>query len=230
MGSVLLGEIAFEVLADEQVCGLDPQFPDQQVDTDYRQFFWVARAVIGLPLRPRRIDPGMYGYVCHGGSRSACCAWRCLVAEALGRWVAWRSHADPMSAVNHFARRFAPVHGHHADDMPHLGFFEFRETAVQIDLKDPGQFTEAAVRQLIASGQDSVHNQLRVTSLGVAFLSTAAVGGVAIDGLCFRFETWSAGSGCVGEVAACDEVWVRQIYNALREHWTHPGQDYIDVY
>jgi hypothetical protein len=101
---------------------------------------------------------------------------------------------------------------------------------VQIDLKDPGQFTEAAVRQLIASGEDAVHNQLRVTSQGVAYLSTEAVGGAAIEGLCFRFETWSAWSGCVGKVAACDEVWVRQIYTALLEHWSNPGQDYIDVY
>jgi hypothetical protein len=101
---------------------------------------------------------------------------------------------------------------------------------VQIDLKDPGQFTVEAVRQLLAGGRDSVHNQLRVTSTGLAYLSTDAVGGAAIEGLCFRFETWSAGSGCVGEVAACDEVWVRQIYNALDEHWAHPGQDYIDIY
>jgi len=101
---------------------------------------------------------------------------------------------------------------------------------VQIDLKEPGQFTEAAVNRLIASGKDSVHNQLRVTSAGIAYLSVDAVGGVAIEGLCFRFETWSAGSGCVGAEAACDGVWVRQIYTALGEHWSNPGQDYIDVY
>lgn len=101
---------------------------------------------------------------------------------------------------------------------------------MQIDLKDPEQFTATAVRQMLAGGQDSVHNQLRVTSAGVAYLSTAAVGGVAIEGLAFRFETWAAGSGCVGPVAACDEVWVRQIHNALAQHWKEPGQDYIDIY
>lgn len=101
---------------------------------------------------------------------------------------------------------------------------------MQIDLKDPEQFTLMAVRQLLAGGQDSVHNQLRVTRDGIAYLSTAAVGGVAIEGLMFRFETWATGSGCVGAVAACDEVWVRQIYTALGEHWSHPGQDYIDIY
>jgi hypothetical protein len=101
---------------------------------------------------------------------------------------------------------------------------------VHIDLSQPEQFSEAAVRQLLASGKDSVHNQLRVTSAGVAFLSTEAVGGMAIEGLCFRFETWAAGSGCVGEVAACDPVWVRQIFNALQAHWKNPRQDYIDIY
>jgi hypothetical protein len=92
------------------------------------------------------------------------------------------------------------------------------------------QFTLQAVQQLIASGNDQVHNQLRVTSAGQAFLSTAAVGGAELEGLCFRFETWSAGSGCVGPVAACDPVWVQQIFNALQLHWTEPGQEYIDIY
>lgn len=101
---------------------------------------------------------------------------------------------------------------------------------MQIDLNDPAAFTETAVRQLIASGNNAVHNQLRVTAQGLAFLSTGVVGGVAIEGLCFRFETWAAGSGCVGRVAACDDVWVRQIFTALGEHWRTPGQDYIDIY
>ncbi len=101
---------------------------------------------------------------------------------------------------------------------------------MHIDLNDPAQFTESQVRRLIASGQDEVHNQLRVSAQGSAYLSTQAVGGVAIEGLCFRFETWAAFAGCVGPVAACDDVWVRQIFNALAEHWANPGQDYIDVY
>jgi len=101
---------------------------------------------------------------------------------------------------------------------------------VQIDLNDPTQSTLPAVRALIASGNPSVHNQLRVTRAGVAFLSTAAVGGVDIDGLSFRLETWAAGSGCVGPDAAGDDAWVNQIFSALQRHWPQPASDYIDMY
>lgn len=66
MGAMLLCEIPFEVLADKQVGRFDAQFADQQIDTDDRQLLWIAGAVAGLPLWPRRIDPGVYGYVCHG--------------------------------------------------------------------------------------------------------------------------------------------------------------------
>ncbi|WP_426138920.1 hypothetical protein [Pseudomonas sp. DWP3-1-2] len=99
-----------------------------------------------------------------------------------------------------------------------------------INLSDPASFTLDAVRQMIASGDDKVHNQLRVTKDGTAWLSTDAVGGVSVEGLLFRLETWSAGSGCVGPVAASDGVWVMQIYNALKDNWADPRLDYIDVY
>lgn len=101
---------------------------------------------------------------------------------------------------------------------------------MQIDLNDPGQFTEAAVRQLLAEGNPRVHNQLRVSRAGLAYLSTDAVGGMQVEGLRLRFETWAAGSGYVGAEAAEDAGWVRQIYTALRHHWDNPGQDYIDIY
>lgn len=101
---------------------------------------------------------------------------------------------------------------------------------MQIDLNNPVSFTLEAVRQLIASGNDDVHNQLRVTKTGNAYLSTAAVGGVDTDGLLFRLETWSAGSGCVGPIPASDAVWVMQIFNALKDNWADPRLDYVDVY
>ncbi|MDE1166831.1 MAG: hypothetical protein PW845_15950 [Pseudomonas sp.] len=101
---------------------------------------------------------------------------------------------------------------------------------MQIDLNDPQALTLDAVRGLIASGNNAVHNQLRVSKAGQAWLSTSAVGGVAVDGLAFRLETWAAGSGCVGPVPACDDVWVQQIFNALKDNWPKPSSDYIDVY
>ncbi|PAA05882.1 hypothetical protein [Pseudomonas fragi] len=101
---------------------------------------------------------------------------------------------------------------------------------MQIDLSNPEGFTLGAVRQLLASASDDVHTQLRVTKTGVAYISSGVVGGVDTDGLLFRLETWAAGSGYVGKVAASDEVWVMQIFNALKDNWPNPPFDYIDVY
>jgi hypothetical protein len=101
---------------------------------------------------------------------------------------------------------------------------------VQIDLNAPGGLTLEAVRQLLASAGDDEHTQLRVTKGGIAYLSSGVVGGVDIEGLRFRLETWAKGSGYVGRVAASDEVWVMQIYNALKDNWPNPPFDYIDVY
>ncbi len=101
---------------------------------------------------------------------------------------------------------------------------------MQIDLNDPENLTLAAVRQLIASASDDEHTQLRVTKAGIAYLSSGVVGGTYIDGLLFRLETWAKGSGYVGNVAASDEVWVTQVFNALKQNWPKPPFDYIDIY
>lgn len=101
---------------------------------------------------------------------------------------------------------------------------------MHIDLNNPEALTEGAVRELLASASDDMHTQLRVTKTGLAYISAGVVGGVEIDGLLFRLETWAAGSGYVGKVAASDGVWVRQIYNALNDNWPIAAFDYIDVY
>lgn len=100
---------------------------------------------------------------------------------------------------------------------------------MQIDLNDSQQFTLEQVRRLIASGNDSVHNQLRVNRAGVAWLSTV-VGGVETSGLLFRLETWAAGAGYVGPDAAQDEAWVLQVFKALQSNWPTPRDAYIDLY
>ncbi|CRM74338.1 hypothetical protein IFR08_04535 [Pseudomonas fluorescens] len=102
---------------------------------------------------------------------------------------------------------------------------------MQIDLNKSEDLNLAAVRQLIASASDDEHAQLRVTNAGIAYISSGKlVGGVDIDGLLFRLETWAKGSGYVGNVAASDEVWVTQIFNALKQNWPEPSSDYIDIY
>ena len=101
---------------------------------------------------------------------------------------------------------------------------------MQIDLNAPDGLTLEAVRQLLASVSDDEHTQLRVTKSGIAYISSGVVGGADTDDLSFRLETWAKGSGYVGRVAASDEVWVMQIYNALKDNWPNPPFDYIDVY
>lgn len=101
---------------------------------------------------------------------------------------------------------------------------------MQIDLNKPDGLTLDSVRQLLASASDDEHTQLRVTKDGIAYLSSGIVGGAEIDGLRFRLETWAKGSGYVGRVAASDEVWVMQIYKALKDNWPNPAFDYIDIY
>ncbi|MEE1866873.1 MULTISPECIES: hypothetical protein [Pseudomonas] len=100
---------------------------------------------------------------------------------------------------------------------------------MQIDLSNPEQFTIETVRYMLAAGSNAVHNQLRVSRDGIAWLSQV-VGGRDLDGLAFRLETWAAGSGCVGEQAAADERWVLQVFNVLSSNWPKPASDYIDLY
>ena len=108
--------------------------------------------------------------------------------------------------------------------------FNCRGHHVQIDLNNPENLTLGNVRLLLASASDDEHTQLRVTKEGIAYISSGVVGGADIAGLVFRLETWAKGSGYVGNVAASDEVWVMQIFNALKQNWPTPSSDYIDIY
>ena len=83
------------------------------------------------------------------------------------------------------------------------------------------------VRALLASKDDSVARQLRVTKFGRAFLSDK-VGADDIGDLAFRFETWDAGNGYCGVEAASDERWVRSVHRDLHENWPNPKDSYID--
>ncbi|OWT75440.1 MULTISPECIES: hypothetical protein [unclassified Achromobacter] len=99
---------------------------------------------------------------------------------------------------------------------------------MQIDLKDPAQFTKNRVRELIASHEDGRHWQLRVTRQGIAYISDV-VGNVHCDGLAFWFESWT-GTGYVGPQAADDDEWVNSIHDALDWNWPMPTSRYIDNY
>jgi hypothetical protein len=96
-----------------------------------------------------------------------------------------------------------------------------------IDLTQP--FTTADVANLLASQSDTQNWQLRVTSTGIADLSST-VGASNIAGLAFRLETWLAGNGYVGAKAAADPSFVARIEKVLRANWPNPSSTYIDLF
>lgn len=96
-----------------------------------------------------------------------------------------------------------------------------------IDLTKP--FTTIDVANLLASQSDTQNWQLRVSSAGIADLSST-VGSANIGSLAFRLETWLAGNGYVGMEAAADPAFVARIEKVLRDNWPNPSSTYIDMF
>lgn len=213
----VVGRVFLEYLADKGLSALGAELLDQQVDTDDRQFFRAAGAVGALPLGPFGFDIGLERYGGHGN----------LAIVGTGHCAGVRLQRAQLSIL----------HGiWHCDLGMRAGCATLsscllaEKHRVQIDLNNPENLTLVAVRQLLASANDDEHTQLRVTKAGIAYISSGVVGGAEIGGLLFRLETWAKGSGYVGNVAANDEVWVMQIFNALSQNWPTPTSDYIDIY
>ena len=75
------------------------------------------------------------------------------------------------------------------------------------------------VRKMIAVGDDTHDNQIRVTQDGQVYLSQDIVGAESIGNLRFRFETFDAGDGYVGPDAAADDEYIKCIYRNLIGNW-----------
>ncbi len=75
-------------------------------------------------------------------------------------------------------------------------------------------------RMLIACGNDSRNNQIRVTKSGMVYLSEDIVGSEQLDDVALSFETFSAHNGYVGVKAAEDNSHVIPLYYALIGNWT----------
>ena len=84
------------------------------------------------------------------------------------------------------------------------------------------------LRDLIASGDDSHDNQIRITTSGDIFLSNI-VGADDLDGIAGRFETYDAGNGYVGAEAAADQKFIEELFDAI-QHWKESPRTYIDTY
>ncbi|WPR76019.1 hypothetical protein [Algoriphagus sp. NG3] len=98
---------------------------------------------------------------------------------------------------------------------------------MKINLNDPKEFTVENVRTLIASEDDTVHTQFRVTKDGFLFLSQD-VGNRNLEGIVFRLETNGAFNGYVGENASMDDSWVTRVFNVVNENWPKPKFPYCD--
>ncbi|MBK9482245.1 MAG: hypothetical protein IPO02_09785 [Bacteroidetes bacterium] len=100
---------------------------------------------------------------------------------------------------------------------------------MRINLADPAEFTLENIKKLIASEDDSVHTQFRVTSDNYLFLSKS-VGNRDLEGIKFRIETNAAYNGYVGEEAASNNEWVPRIYNVIKKNWENPFLSYSDTF
>jgi hypothetical protein len=97
---------------------------------------------------------------------------------------------------------------------------------------DVYNFTIHDLKEMIAMGDDSHDNQIRVTKSGEIYLSQDIVAAVAIDNLMFRFETFDAGNDYVGVKAAEDEKYIDRLYRTIMKRLEkgEKGQTYIDIW
>ncbi len=76
--------------------------------------------------------------------------------------------------------------------------------------------TLGQLRLLIACGNDSRNNQIRVTKSGMVYLSEDTVGAEQLDDVAFSFETFLAHNGYVGVAAAEDDSHVIPLFHTLQ--------------
>ena len=102
----------------------------------------------------------------------------------------------------------------------------------QIKAYDIRTITLEQFRMLIACGNDSHNNQIRVTKSGMVYLSEDIVGAEQLEDVALCFETFSAHNGYVGMKAAEDNRHVISLFYALVGNWTSGNSHttYIDSF
>lgn len=98
---------------------------------------------------------------------------------------------------------------------------------MKIDLKNSENLTYTNVKELIASKDDSVNRQLRISNDGFAYISDDC-GFKNLENVLCRFETWSAGNGYCGIDASNDSRYVKEVLMNLKENYPEPKNSYID--
>lgn len=97
-------------------------------------------------------------------------------------------------------------------------------TPFTIDLNNPSDFTKENIKKLIASHNDSINTQFRITREGILYLSKY-VGHDRLDGVQYYMETNCEGNNYTGIDASEDEGWVDQVFYTIERAWTksnHP--------
>lgn len=85
-------------------------------------------------------------------------------------------------------------------------------------------------RELIANGDDTHSNQIRLTKDGEVYLSQDVVGAKELENIACRFETFDRGNGYVGEAASKNDDAVL-MYNALMKNWNKGcPKTYLDTW
>lgn len=84
------------------------------------------------------------------------------------------------------------------------------------------------LKDLIASGDDSKANQLRIKTDGTVFLSTI-VGMDCLDDIVGRFETFQANNGYVGPERANDTMYIYSLFLTLKD-WIANPRTFIDIW
>ena len=98
---------------------------------------------------------------------------------------------------------------------------------MRINLNNTGEFTIESLKKLIASEDDSVNTQFRVTNDGYLFISKV-VDDNELAEIKFRYDTNRKGRGYVGKKASEDEDWVNLIFNSVNENWPNPYSPHIE--
>lgn len=103
--------------------------------------------------------------------------------------------------------------------------FNYNE-GVAVNIKN---ITETIYRNMLANANDCISHQLRVDWSGDIYISTIT-GAEEIDDVKFRWESWDAGNGYVGPLAASDNDYVRKSVASLKKCWEDEIRGYCDYY
>jgi hypothetical protein len=89
---------------------------------------------------------------------------------------------------------------------------------MQMNLNDPREFTLERMREMIASADEELNVQLRVSHSGVAHFAQLMSPPDYSDSY-VAFESFAAGNDYHGVEASQDATYVKELYDLLKRNW-----------